>query len=71
MLLRADGWTVEVYTISRTFDDPGEQRIRLKNLGFVTYDGTDMTRARLMLEEAGIDWADLEFVEDGGAAAAG
>ena len=71
MLLRSDGWTVEIYQRQVAPDSPPEQRVRVKNLGFVAYDGTDLTRARLMLEDAGIDWADLEYVEDGGAAAAG
>ena len=48
-----------------------EQRIRLKNLGFIVYEGTDLTRARLMLEDAGIHWADLQPVGNDGAAAAG
>ncbi|GAA3390504.1 hypothetical protein [Cryptosporangium minutisporangium] len=71
MLLRSDGWTVEIYQRQVAPDSLPEQRVRVKNLGFVAYDGTDLTRARLMLEDAGIDWADLEYVEDGGAAAAG
>ena len=71
MLLHADGWTVEVYARRATPDAPAEQRVRVKNLGFVVYDGTDLTRAQLLLADAGIEWADLRPADDGGTAAAG
>lgn len=70
MMLRADGWTVEVYQRQATPDAAVEQRVRLKHLGFVVYDGTDLVRARLLLEDGGVDWADLEPIDGGGETAA-
>ena len=71
VMMRADGWTVEVVLTRPTLGGPTEQLVQVKHLGYVIYRGSDLARAQVEAEAAGAPWADLELVDDSGAAAAG
>ncbi len=69
--MRAGTLQVRVYLHSDTPDGRTEQRVQVKDRGFVVYDGADLTRAQREAEAAGLPWADLEVADENGAAAAG
>jgi hypothetical protein len=69
--MRAGGLTVEVYLHADTADGRTEQRVKVKDRGYVVYDGTDLAAAQREAAAFGLPWADLELVDEGGAAAAG
>ena len=71
VMMRAGGWTVEVFLHSDTPEGPVEQLVQVKDRGFVVYRGNDLTRARFEAELGGLWWGELEIIDDSGAAAAG
>ncbi|MFG1928887.1 hypothetical protein [Cryptosporangium sp. NPDC048952] len=71
VMMRADGWTVEVYLHS---DTPGgwvAQHVQIKDRGYLVYAGPDLAQAQLEAEASGAPWELLKIVDDDGAPAAG
>jgi len=65
----AGTWRVEVIGTRATPDDPPYYRYKVRDHGFLHYEGTDLVRVRLILEEAGVAWGDLRPAEEPEAAA--
>ncbi|TQS42758.1 hypothetical protein [Cryptosporangium phraense] len=69
--MRTGGWTVEVFFQQDTSSSQRRQMVQVKDRGFVVYRGDDLVKAQRLAELAGLPWADLQLVDDSGAAAAG
>lgn len=70
-MMHAGTLTVRVYLHADEPGGPVQQRVQVKNRGFVVSDGTDLARAQLEVESAGLPGADLEVIDDAGGEAAG
>lgn len=64
VMMRAGGWTVEVYLHAETPDGRIEQRVQVKDRGYLVYTGSDLAQAQREAEASGAPWADLKLVDE-------